>query len=173
LPGSANGGSPGFTAFATQIVRATWLADGRIWFPHQLSGAPQLQTSLVSVRPTAATGGFTPTFGWADEVAPSPDGRWVAFQEADDVFLAPLPLATGETPVRIETERGQAAGDQAVARRRALSPVARREHGGIRRRGALLHAITSPRRRADTVAIRLSVPRLVPRAASPSPTRGS
>ena len=42
LPGSAKGGSPGFTAFATQIVRATWLADGRIWFPHQLSGAPQL-----------------------------------------------------------------------------------------------------------------------------------
>ena len=161
LPGSANGGSPGFTAFATQIVRATWLADGRIWFPHQLSGAPQLQTSLVSVRPDGSDRRVHATFGWADEVAPSPDGRWVAFQEADDVFLAPLPLATGETPVRIETERGKLPVTK-LSLEGGLFPRWRDANTVEFGAGARYFTYHVAEKRADTVAIRLSVPRPVP-----------
>jgi len=161
LPGSANGGSPGFTAFATQIVRATWLADGRIWFPHQLSGAPQLTTSLVSIRPDGSDRRVHATFGWADEVAPSPDGRWVAYQEADDVFLAPLPLATGEAPVRIDTERGKLPVTT-LSLEGGLYPRWRDANTVEFGAGARYFAYRVAEKRTDTVTIRLSVPRRVP-----------
>ncbi len=42
-------------------------------------------------------------FKLADDVIPSPDGRWVAFTEQFEVYLTPLPQAGGEAvPVRLE-----------------------------------------------------------------------
>ena len=38
----------------------------------------------------------------AEELVPSPDGRWVAFKELHNVYLAPLPLAGG--PVTLEAK---------------------------------------------------------------------
>jgi len=39
----------------------------------------------------------------AEEIVPSPDGRWVAFKELHNVYVAPLPQA-GEGPVKIEAK---------------------------------------------------------------------
>ncbi len=39
----------------------------------------------------------------AEEIVPSPDGRWVAFKELHNVYVAPLPMAGGD-PLKIEAE---------------------------------------------------------------------
>ncbi len=161
LPGGSAGSSPGFNTVRTQIVRATWLADGRIWYPHQLQTGFQLATSLVSVRPDGSDRRVHATFTFADEVVPSPDGRWVAFQEADNVFLSPLPAAAGEAPIRIETKRGKLPVTR-LSLEGGLYPRWRDPNTVEFGSGARYYAYRVAERRTDTVAIRLSVPRRVP-----------
>ena len=48
------------------------------------------------------------TFPAADEIVPSPDGAYVAFQEGDNVYVAPVALnGIGGDAQRIEKRRGQ------------------------------------------------------------------
>lgn len=163
LPGSANAGSPGFNAFRTQIVRATWLADGRIWFPHQVqSGFIGITTSLISLRPDGSDRRVHATFAYADEVAPSPDGKWVAIQEADNVFLTPLPAATGIEPVRIETGARGTLPVTRLSNEGGLFPRWRDGNTVDFGSGARFFSYRVAEKRTDTVAIRLRVPRPVP-----------
>lgn len=163
LPGSANAGSPGFNSFRTQIVRATWLADGRIWFPHQVqNGFVNITTSLVSVRPDGTDRRVHATFSLADEVAPSPDGKWVTFQEADNVFLAPLPPATGVNPVRIETGARGTLPVTRLSNEGGLFPRWRDNNTVDFGSGARFFSYKVAEKKADTVAIKLSVPRRIP-----------
>ena len=102
--GSADGSSgAAFNSIRSQIVRPTWLADGRIYYPQMMSAPTGSETTLYSIRPDGLDRRAHLTFPYADEIAPSPDGRWVTFQESDNVYLAPLPKGgTGGTPVRID-----------------------------------------------------------------------
>ena len=92
-----------FNAIRSQIVRPTWLADGRIYYPHaQYNATGGGETTLYSIRPDGLDRQAHLTFPYADEVSPSPDGRWVTFQESDNVYVAPLPFGTGGAPVKID-----------------------------------------------------------------------
>ena len=94
-------GGAAFNAIRSQIVRPTWLPNGRIYYPHTGTG----ETTLYSIRPDGLDRRAHLTFPFADEASPSPDARWVAFQESDNVYVTPLPAGTGATPVKIDRNR--------------------------------------------------------------------
>ena len=90
-----------------QIVRAS-MAGNRIYFPERMAreSGPAV-TALVSVAPDGSDKRAHATFAYADEVVVSPDGTRVAFQEGDNVFVAPLPVAgAGSDPVHITKPSG-------------------------------------------------------------------
>ncbi|MDE2658748.1 MAG: hypothetical protein OXI45_00870, partial [Acidobacteriota bacterium] len=66
-----------------QIVAPSFGPDGRLFFPEQDSwergGQRQDVTRLVSMKADGSDRRVHLTFPFADEAAPSPDGRWVAF----------------------------------------------------------------------------------------------
>ncbi|MFI5311856.1 MAG: amidohydrolase family protein [Gemmatimonadales bacterium] len=98
------------------IVQAFFGPEGRIYYPETegpaaggrgAGGGGGGQTELASIAPDGHDRRVHLTFPYADEAAVSPDGKWVVYQEGDNAFLVPLPLAgTGETPPRIEHRRG-------------------------------------------------------------------
>ncbi|MEZ4417033.1 MAG: amidohydrolase family protein [Gemmatimonadota bacterium] len=90
-----------------QIVRAS-VAQGRIHYPEvDESEGARGRTALVSVRPDGSDKRTHATFPYADEVVMSPDGRNVAFQEGDNVYLAPLPaVGTGSDAVHVAKRNG-------------------------------------------------------------------
>ena len=95
----------------------------------------------------------------AEEIAPSPDGRWLAFQEANDIWVTPLPGAEGND------------GPITLNRRDPTLPIERLSRTGglfVRWRDASTVEFGSAARyyrhdldarRADTFDIRLEVPR--------------
>jgi Tol biopolymer transport system component/imidazolonepropionase-like amidohydrolase len=76
--------------------------DGRLFFLETGSGGRGGPAALRSVRPDGFDTRTHMLLDAVDEAAPSPDGKWLAFQRADNVFLAPLPWPgmAGE-PVRL------------------------------------------------------------------------
>ena len=98
-----------------QIVAPSFGPEGRLFFPEQTSwerdGRSQDVTRLVSVAPDGSDRRVHLTFPHADEAAPSPDGRWVAFSEGDNVYLTALPWP------------GAGAGAPHIERRRASLPI--------------------------------------------------
>ena len=99
--GASTGSSRG------QIVRPSF-ADGRIYLPEpQAQESGPSRTALVSVAPDGSDKRTHATFSYADEVVVSPDGTRVAFQEGDNVFVAPLPRGgAGADPIHIEKRGG-------------------------------------------------------------------
>jgi Tol biopolymer transport system component len=89
------------------IVQPSFGPDGRIFFAEDRA-MENGSVALVSVRPDGSDERVHLGFRYADEITPSPDGRFVAFQEGDNIFLAPFPMAgpaQGEPPL-IEKRRG-------------------------------------------------------------------
>ncbi|MGH7718493.1 MAG: hypothetical protein ACREON_06590, partial [Gemmatimonadaceae bacterium] len=107
--GADDGQANALTNIRNQIVRPSYGPDGRIFFPVLTTAANGTITStLVSVRPDGSDRRSHLTFAYADEVMPSPDGKWVAFQQSDNVYLTPFPYAgTGSEPPRIDRRRGK------------------------------------------------------------------
>ena len=90
------------------ITQASFGPDGRIFFPqasrHDDHGNV---TDLVSVRRDGSGRRVHMVFPYADEIVPSPDGRRVAFQEGDNIWLTTFPrLGTGGEPVYIDKRNG-------------------------------------------------------------------
>lgn len=91
------------TPVQDQFVRPS-LSDGRIYFvsratPTEIESTPQAGAALRSIRLTGSDLETHATFPFATDAAPSPDGRWLAFSEAESVFFAPFPdAATGSIP---------------------------------------------------------------------------
>jgi Tol biopolymer transport system component len=101
------GQSPGSTA-RRAILHPSYGPEGRIWFPEFRSGSRGLESAVVSVRPDGLDRRVHLVLPFADEVVPSPDGRRVAFQEGDDVYVASFPLSgTGGQELTLEKRRGQ------------------------------------------------------------------
>jgi Tol biopolymer transport system component len=138
------------TAGRRQIVRASFGPEGRIFFPEQKEERPatpgqgggQQVTHLVSVRP---------------------DGKWVAFDEGDNIYLTPLPLeGTGTTPVKMDKRKGKLPVTQ-VSKEGGLFPRWR-DNGAIEfgsgPRHFVYHVAT---KKTDETAISLSIPRRIPK----------
>jgi len=83
---------------------AAWGPDGeRIFFTQFIpSEKPYThgKTDIVSVRLDGTDKQRHLRFKQVEDVVPSPDGAWVAFVRADDVYVTPLPRAVSE-PVEI------------------------------------------------------------------------
>jgi imidazolonepropionase-like amidohydrolase len=166
LPSTDGSGGSTFNNIRNQIVRPTWNPDGRIWFPEMTAGPGGLSGTLVSVRPDGLDRREHLSFPYADEIVPSPDGRWVAFQESDNVYLTALPaFGTAGKPVRIERARARLPVTK-LSREGGLFPrwrdAATIEFGS----GNRYFAYRVDTRRADTVTIRLTAPRDIPAGAA-------
>jgi len=85
-----------------------WSADGeRLFFAEFIPPDKPYadgKTDLVSVRLDGTDKKRPLRFKQAENPVPSPDGRWVAFVRADDVYVTALPAA-GSDPVEIGFEK--------------------------------------------------------------------
>jgi hypothetical protein len=118
---------------------------------------------MMSVRPDGDDKQEHLSFPNAEEIVPSPTGEWVAFQEGDNVYVSPL--AWG----------GLGGGTLRVEKRRGAIPVTQlTRDGGLFPRwrdGNTLEYGSGPRYyvhhmdtgRTDTIGLKLTVPRDVPR----------
>lgn len=90
------------------ILAPSYGPEGRIFYPELISGGLQGgQMVLRSVRPDGFDAREHISLPAADEIVPSPDGRWVAFQEGDNVYIAAMPYAgTGAEPMDVNKRNG-------------------------------------------------------------------
>jgi Tol biopolymer transport system component len=147
------------------IVQAAFGPDGRVFYPEERAASgpgEQAVTALVSVRLDGSDHQVHLTFPHADEIVPSPDGRWVAFQEGDNIYLTHFPLnGTGAAPVAIDKRRGRFPVKQ-LSTEGGLFPRWRDATAlefGSANRAFIYHADSEV---LDTTDIRLAVPRRLP-----------
>ena len=147
-----------------QIVRPSFGPDGRIfWIDEKAgSGGQRGGTALMSVKADGSDKQEHLTFPAADEIVPSPDGQWVAFQEGDNVYVAPFAWGgIGGDVQRVEKRRGQFPVTQ-LTRDGGLFPRWRNaktlEYGS----GQRFYVRHMDSGRTDTIHLKLSVPRDVP-----------
>ena len=145
------------------VMAPSWGPEGRIFFPAREGEGGDARMALVSVRQDGTDRRVHLTFPDADEIVPSPDGRRVAFQEGDNVYVTALPMmGTAGEPVALEKRRGSLPVTQ-VSRTGGLFPRWRDartlEFGSAAR--YFSHDVEAET--TDTVEIRLVVPRRVPR----------
>ncbi|HEX9894474.1 MAG TPA: hypothetical protein VGA78_11155, partial [Gemmatimonadales bacterium] len=152
---------PGFA----EVVRPAFGPEGRIFFTELKTKQPAdpfrpvVLGTLTSVRPDGSDRKVHAEVSYADDVVPSPDGRWLAFSQAGDVFLAPFVMnGTGGAPLTLSKSGG-------------MVPVTRlSKEGGLYprwRTADLIEFGSGPRfythhvgtGRTDTVTVRLSQPR--------------
>ncbi len=163
VTGSPDGTSPSaFNNIRNQIVRPAYGPDGRIFYPHLSIAASGLETIFYSIRPDGVDRRAHFTFPYADEVVASPDGKWIAFQESDNVWVTPFPYAgSGGAAVRIDRARAKLPTTR-LSKEGGLFPRWRDnvtvEFGSADR----YYTYSVDTKRADTVAIRLAVPRDIP-----------
>ena len=103
---------PAGTSLSTVARRAifqpSYGPDGRIFWPEFQEGDQGMETMMVSVRPDGLDRREHLVLPNADEAVPSPDGKWLAFQEGDNVFLTPFPYGgTGEQPLSVNKRKGK------------------------------------------------------------------
>lgn len=90
------------------ILQPSYGPEGRIFFPEFQSGDRGVKTVLVSVKPDGTDRREHITLPAADEVVPSPDGKWIAFQEGDNVYLTAMPwMGSGGEPVDLDKRKGK------------------------------------------------------------------
>ena len=92
-----------------QLPRPSFGPEGRIFWPEVRAATDggRASTALVSVKPDGSDRQEHLRFPSADEIVPSPGGQWVAFQEGDNVYVAPMAWGgIGGEPQRVEKRRG-------------------------------------------------------------------
>jgi Tol biopolymer transport system component len=178
----ANGGAAQFVARAalpagqapSSMARRAILApsygrDGRIFYPEvKRTGtgtSQQTQTVLVSVKPDGSDRREHIALPNADEIVASPDGKWFAFEEGDNVFVAPLPWqGAGSEVITLNKRRGSVPVQQASLEG-GLFPRWRNAatlEFGSGTRHYVYHVDT---KRTDSTSVSLTVPRRVPSGA--------
>jgi len=151
-----------FNNIRNQIVRPAYGPDGRIFYPQLTSSGATTETLLHSVRPDGSDRRTHLSFAFADEVMVSPDGRWVAFQESDNVWVTPFPYSgTGGSTVRIDRNRSRLPATRLTSEG-GLFPSWRTastlDYGSADR----FYSYSVTTRRADTTRLALTVPRAIP-----------
>jgi Tol biopolymer transport system component len=154
-----------------QLVRPSFGPEGRLFYPEERA-APAGQaatggrgtggTALVSVKPDGSDKTVHLTLPSADEIVPSPDGNYVAFQEGDNVYVAPMKFSgTGAEPIRIDKKRGELPVTR-VSRDGGLFPRWRDKNTlefGSGNQFFVRHVDTGI---TDTITLSVNVPRAVP-----------
>ena len=154
-----------------QQLRPSFGPEDRLFYPEERA-APAGQgaaggrgnggTALVSVKPDGSDKTVHLTLPYADEIVPSPDGNWVAFQEGDNVYLAPMKASgVGGDPIRIDKRRGELPVTR-LTRDGGLFPRWRDKNTlefGSANQFFVRHVDSGV---TDTVTLSVSVPRAVP-----------
>jgi len=154
-----------------QLLRPSFGPEGRLFYPEERA-APAGQTgaaarnangtALVSVRADGSDKTVHLVLPSADEIVPSPDGNWVAFQEGDNVYLAPMKFSgLGAEPIRIDKKRGELPVTR-LTRDGGLFPRWRDRNTlefGSANQFFVRHIDTGL---TDTITLSVSVPRAVP-----------
>jgi Tol biopolymer transport system component len=100
-----------------QIVRPSFGPDTRVFYPEQIrqrrQGVQETVTMLVSLKIDGQDKQVHLAFPYADEIVPSPDGKWVAFTEGGNVYATHFPskVAAG-APIRVDKRSGKPAVHQ-------------------------------------------------------------
>ncbi len=150
-----------------QIVRPTFGPEGRIFFavqrPKQGASSLQTDTDLVSVRADGSDRRIHLRFAFMADAVASPDGRWAGYQSDMNVYLVPLPLqGSGAAPPLVVLREpplpARRLGDGGGMHPRWRDPDTLEFVSGSRH---LVHRVLEDR--TDSAAIRLLVPRRLPR----------
>jgi Tol biopolymer transport system component len=159
--GDASAGSA-FNSIRNQIVRPAYGPDGRIFYLQLFSTGPSTESTLYSVRPDGSDRRAHVSFPLADEAMVSPDGKWLAFQESDNVWVSPFVAGgSGGTPIRIDRNRPKLPATRLTSTG-GLFPTWRNDstldYGSADR----FFSYRPASKRADTTRIALTVPKEVP-----------
>lgn len=155
-----SGMGPGSEA-RRQLPRPSVGPGGRVYWPEE-RGAPQRGTALISVAADGTDRQEHVTFPAADEIIPSPDGAYVAFQEGDNVYVAPMAAGgIGANPQRIEKRRA-AFPATALSRDGGLFPRWRNATTLEYSSGPAFYVHHLETGKTDTTRLRLTVPRALP-----------
>lgn len=147
-----------FAVSRSQIVRPTWSSDGRIYFQKLVERNDDNVGALASVRLDGSDLRLHMTMPFADEIMPSPNRDYVAFNEGDNVYVVPLPVGTGSDPVHIEKKRG-ALPVETLSTEGGLYPRWRDASTVEFGSGPTYYAYSVAAETTDTVAIDLRIPR--------------
>ncbi len=105
----------GFGGQRSQLPRPSYGPQNRIFFLEGVEGddddgppGNRPSSQLVSVEADGTEKRVHLQFQHADEATVSPDGKWVAFLEGDNVYLTALPYSgSGGKPVDVNKKRGK------------------------------------------------------------------
>src|SRR5690606_10021108 len=90
------------------ILQPSWGPDGRIFYPAMRRRGNDNVTALISVTRDGLDERTHVLIPDADEAVVSPDGRRVAFQAGDNVYVAALPWnGTGTDTMTVDRKRGR------------------------------------------------------------------
>ncbi len=97
---------PGGGTVRPPIIQSSFGSNGRIFYPQQTSEREGTVTELLSVEADGSNKKVHLTFRDAAQIALSPDGQWVAFQQGENIYLLPFvgasakPIDKGSAEVR-------------------------------------------------------------------------
>jgi Tol biopolymer transport system component len=148
-----------------QMVRPSFGPEGRVFWIDEKAAAGGGRgggTALMSVKADGSDKQENVSFPAADEIVPSPDGAYVAFQEGDNVYVSAFAWSgIGGEVQRVEKRRGEFPVTQ-LTRDGGLFPRWRDaktlEYGS----GPHYYVHHMDTGRTDTTLLKLSVPRDVP-----------
>lgn len=146
------------------ILQPSYGPEGRIFFPEFQRGEGDrgVKTALVSVAPDGTDRREHITLPAADEVVPSPDGKWIAFQEGDNVYLTAMPwIGTGGEPVDLNKRKGKLPVRQ-LSLEGGLFPRWRNATTVEFGSGNRYFAYDVESKTTDTATVQLQVPRRIP-----------
>ncbi len=100
-----------------QVAQAEFGPEGRIFYPDQGSRVRAgKKESVVEFRSVKNDGSDRRThllFPYSDAIAISPDGKWVGFEEGDNVYIMPFDAkGTGANPLEVDKKKGRFAVKQ-------------------------------------------------------------
>ena len=139
----------------TQFLRPSFGPEGRIYYP-QLGTNRADSTRLMSVARDGRDPRVHLMLPFADEVVISPDGRRVAFNEGDNVYMVPIPSAGG--PVGIDKKSGALPVTQ-LSRGGGIYPSWRDQNTVEFGSGATYYRHDVAAETTDTIAIELELDR--------------
>ena len=144
----------------TQFVRPSYGPGERIYY-RQMGTSRGDSTKLKSVRRDGSDIREHLIFPYADEVMLSPDAKWVAFNEGDNIYLVPLPLGgRGANPVVIDKREGRnALPVRQLSREGGIHPSWRDSNTVQFGSGTRYFTYDVQTEKADTFDIELTVPR--------------
>ncbi|MBY0491120.1 MAG: amidohydrolase family protein [Gemmatimonadaceae bacterium] len=148
-----------------QLPRPSVGPEGRVFWPEQRPATGGGRGGAVTLRSVTIDGADLQdhlVLPNADEIVPSPDGRFVAFQEGDNVYVTPFVWGgVGGNALRVEKRRGQMPVT-ALTRDGGLFPRWRDSVTLEYSSGAAFYVHHVNTGRSDTTALKVSAPRAMP-----------